>query len=212
MQKPFVAFFAQNSIEQEGTYPLPEAQKDRFMFWLDFGYPSREAMKKVAKNAHLADEDYYDRIEPQMSLEDLRATKDAVFSTIFVHDDLHNYLLDIIRATVPGTDEFNRLCERYPAIKEHMSLIKKGAGPRAVQALQRACQTRAFLFGRDASGARRDYVTPEDVKAYAHDVLRHRVALSDEASLLEQPVRADQIISYILKSTPVQEDASAFKR
>jgi MoxR-like ATPase len=169
---PFIVMATQNPIEQEGTYPLPEAQIDRFMLMVKVGYPTREEERKIM--------DRMTSIEPSKAVgvvttaELLDAKK--VIQQIYVDDKVKDYIVEVVFAT------------REPAkhgLKDLAPLIEFGASPRASIALSMAARAHAFL-------RHRGYVTPEDVKAVGHDVLRHRLVLTYEADAEE--VTADQVV------------------
>jgi MoxR-like ATPase len=162
LDEPFLVLATQNPIEQEGTYPLPEAQVDRFLFKLKVGYPQRaeecEIMRKMARGH--PDLDVNTVIKPADILR-LRALIDEVF----MDEKIEAYILDLIMAT-RNPDEFG--------LAELQGLIRYGASPRATIYLAMAAKGHAFLCGRG-------YVSPQDVKCVGMDVLRHRVIITYEA-------------------------------
>jgi MoxR-like ATPase len=169
---PFIVMATQNPIEQEGTYPLPEAQIDRFMLMVKVGYPTREEERKIM--------DRMTSIEPSKAMGVVTTAEllDAkrVIQQIYMDDKVKDYIVDVVFAT------------REPAkhgLKDLAPLIEFGASPRASIALSMAARAHAFL-------RHRGYVTPEDVKAVGHDVLRHRLVLTYEADAEE--VTADQVV------------------
>ncbi len=173
---PFIVLATQNPIEQEGTYPLPEAQVDRFMLKVKVGYPTREEERAILdRMATLTPP----RARKVVSREDLLAARAAVHR-IYVDDRVKDYLVDLVFAT------------RDPAghgLPELQPLVEYGASPRATLFLSLAARAHAFL-------RRRAFVTPEDVKAVAYDVLRHRITLTYEAEAEE--VTPEKIVSRIL--------------
>ncbi|MDF3127705.1 MoxR family ATPase [Kiritimatiellaeota bacterium B1221] len=178
---PFLVLATENPIEQEGTYPLPEAQVDRFMFKLRIGYPDiseeRLIMEQHANTGKKA------TLEPVVSPDDiLRARK--VVNQIYLDEKIKDYILSIIFAT------------RDPAAYglDMGDYLRFGASPRATISLALAARAHAFL-------QERAYVTPQDVKTMAPDVLRHRVLVSYEAEAEEKD--SDSLISDILKELPV---------
>ncbi len=181
LPQPFIVMATQNPIEQEGTYPLPEAQIDRFMLKVPLSYPS--------KTEELAILDRMGGVEPKLHVDavleadDLRDLREAVDS-IYVDAKIKNYLVDIVLAT------------RNPAEYgiELSGMIQFGASPRATIALVRAAKANAFLDGRG-------YVTPQDIKATVMDVMRHRVVVSYEAEA--ENLRAEDLIQRILQALPV---------
>lgn len=177
----FLVMATQNPIEHEGTYPLPEAQVDRFMLKVKIGYPKPEEERKILEQALSADGR---RIEPVLSMADIQAMQQAVRS-VHLDDRLKDYIINLVGAT------------RSPArfgIRNLVPLIEYGASPRGSIYLGRAAQAMAFLDGRD-------YVTPQDVKAIALDVLRHRVILTYEAEA--ERTSPEDVIQTILSAVPV---------
>ncbi|HKA06088.1 MAG TPA: AAA family ATPase [Gemmataceae bacterium] len=178
---PFLVLATQNPVEQEGTYPLPEAQVDRFMLKVVIDYPSRAEelmiLERMGPIESLID------IHPVLStaeLNDLRRAVDA----IYVDEKVKGYIVDLVQATRrPG--EYGL---------ELTGLIQYGASPRATIALGRVARAQAFLDGRG-------YVTPQDVKSAAPDVLRHRLLVSYEAEAEE--LKAEDILTRILDKLPV---------
>jgi MoxR-like ATPase len=181
LPKPFFVLATQNPIEQEGTYPLPEAQVDRFMLKVLIDYPSKD--DELAILDRMGGVDASTAVEPVLEperLAELRAAVDAVY----LDPKVKGYIVDVVRATrVPAEYQLDLA-----------GLIQCGASPRATVALGRAAKAHAFLAGRG-------YVTPEDVKATAPDVLRHRVMISYEAEAEE--LRSDAIVKQILDTLPV---------
>jgi len=163
--KPFLVLATQNPIEQEGTYPLPEAQIDRFMLKLSVGYPTKED-ERVIVDRMMSTADV-EAIRPVVSLEQIEASR-ALVNRIYVDDKIKDYIVSLVHAT------------REPAQYDVgwrldlPKLIEFGASPRASLSLARAARANAFLDGRS-------FVTPSDVKAIGLDVLRHRVLVSYEA-------------------------------
>jgi len=178
---PFLVLATQNPIEQEGTYPLPEAQVDRFMLKLLVQYPSREEELQVLER--MGSPAVHPRIEPVLSRQALLQLRQAA-DRVYVDRRVKEYLLDVVRATRQPTD-YGLPLQQY---------IQLGASPRASLALLRSAKAHAFLQGRH-------YVVPEDVKVMAADVLRHRVMVSFEAEAEE--LRPDHLIRRILDHLPV---------
>jgi MoxR-like ATPase len=178
---PFLVLATQNPIEQEGTYPLPEAQVDRFMLKVLLGYPSKaeeliilDRMGSIVP--HL-------KVDPILEAEELLALREAV-DGIYVDEKIKNYIVDIVHST------------RRPADYglDMAGLIQFGASPRATIALIRSAKAQAFLEGRG-------YVTPHDVKSTAPDVMRHRLIISYEAEAEE--LKAEDLVKRILERLPV---------
>ena len=162
---PFVVMATQNPIEQEGTYPLPEAQIDRFMLMIKVGYPSREEERLVMDRMTST---VKPTIRPIVTTQQLLRARDVV-RDVYCDDRVKNYIIDIVLAT------------RDPescGLRELGPLIEYGASPRASIALNLAARAHAFL-------QHRGYVTPEDIKAVGPDVLRHRLVVSYEAEAEE---------------------------
>ncbi|HEY5959904.1 MAG TPA: MoxR family ATPase [Polyangiaceae bacterium] len=178
---PFIVMATQNPIEQEGTYPLPEAQVDRFMLMVRVGYPSRQEELAVMERmtGHLSTSAGA-RTTPEQLLEARRVVRD-----VYVDDRVKNYIVDVVFATrEPETR----------GLRDLSPLIEYGASPRASIALNLAARAHAFL-------RHRGYVTPEDVKAIGPDVLRHRVVLSYEAEAEE--VTAEDVVRRVFEVVEV---------
>lgn len=181
LPSPFLVLATQNPIEQEGTYPLPEAQVDRFMLKLVVTYPTRDEERRILDAMALTDANT--TVRSVVDTETiLRARK--VVDDVYVDDKIKDYILNIVFAT------------RDPASfkLDIQPYIRYGASPRATLNLTLAARAHAFLQGRG-------YVTPQDVKSIAPDVLRHRVIISYEAEA--EDLRADDIVGRILSGLPV---------
>ena len=181
LPKPFLVMATQNPIEQEGTYPLPEAQVDRFMLKVIIDYPKLDEEKKIMRQNISGQKT---QIRPVLRAEDIITARDVV-RQVYLDEKIEQYIADIVFAT------------RYPdqyGLKELKSLIGFGGSPRASINLALAARTYAFI-------KRRGYVIPEDVRAVAHDVLRHRVGLTYEAEATN--VSSDEIVSKILNKVEV---------
>jgi MoxR-like ATPase len=177
LEEPFLVLATQNPIEQEGTYPLPEAQIDRFMLKVKVGYPSKEEERKIVDR--MASGQAEPQVRPVATAEDIRAARQSV-DQVFVDEKVTRYIVDLVHAT------------RDPAgagISELDGMIEMGASPRASIYLTKAAKANAFLQGRT-------YATPHDVKNIAPDVLRHRIMLTYEAEA-EGKV-SDDIVERIL--------------
>ncbi|MDR0956809.1 MAG: MoxR family ATPase [Endomicrobium sp.] len=180
LPKPFLVMATQNPIEQEGTYPLPEAQIDRFMFKLKVSYPNKSEEKIILeKMTHKIP-----AINYVITLDEVQEAKDLV-EQIYVDDKVKNYIVDIVFAS--------RIPEEY-GLKDLKNLITYGASPRATINLTLAAKAYAFLDGRG-------YVIPEDIKTIGHDVLRHRILITYEAEA--DSITPDDIIDKILSSVEV---------
>ncbi len=178
---PFLVLATQNPIEQEGTYPLPEAQVDRFMLKLRVTYPTMEEEKLILDA--MAVTDRHTKINPVIEPERVLAVRQVV-DEIYVDDKIKDYILSIIFAT-REPDRFKLNLKQY---------LRFGASPRATIFLTIGARAHAFMHGRG-------YVTPQDVKSIAHDVLRHRLLVSYEAEA--EDLTADDIITQILNALPV---------
>lgn len=180
LPEPFLVLATQNPIEQEGTYPLPEAQIDRFMLKLNVDYPDKAEEKEILKRVGFeADIE----LKPVIKTSEL-AEISSVIKEIYVDDKLKDYLVDLIFATRNPAD-YNMDIAEY---------IQFGASPRATIFLSLAARVAAFLNGRA-------YVTPQDIKNVAPDILRHRIILTYEAEA--EDITTDQIISQIFESVEV---------
>ena len=186
MPSPFLVLATQNPIEQEGTYPLPEAQVDRFMFKLKVDYPTREAERSVIDR--MAHPETSLRAMAVAKLSDIENAREWV-DKVYMDEKILEYILDIVIATRPK--HHAELSSRQNGVKlgDLAELVQFGASPRAGIALALAAKGAAFLEGRA-------YVIPQDVKALAPDVLRHRLILSYEAEA--EGLDADSIIERIL--------------
>lgn len=181
LPKPFLVMATQNPIEQEGTYPLPEAQVDRFMLKAVVDYPKIEEEKKII---HQQIHHEMSSIKPIMSTKEIIEAR-RVVDMVYLDEKIEHYIANIVFAT------------RYPdkyGLKEIKELISFGGSPRA--SINLALASRAYAFIK-----RRGYVVPEDVRAVAHDVLRHRIGLSYEAEATN--VSADELVSRILNVVEV---------
>ncbi len=178
---PFLVLATQNPIEQEGTYPLPEAQVDRFMLKVTVTYPTREQEREILDRMARTNPDT--SIKPVLSTSDLVKARQAI-DDIYIDDKIKDYIVNLVFATRdPGAMNLD--------LKE---LIQYGASPRATLMLTLGAKANAFLAGRG-------FVTPQDVKDLAPAVMRHRVIISYEAEAEEQT--SDDIIKTILDHVPV---------
>ena len=178
---PFLVLATENPIEQEGTYPLPEAQVDRFMLKLRITYPDIAEEKLILENMAVTEKQF--AVQPVVEPEVI-ARAQKVVNEIYMDDKIKDYILSIVFAT--------REPEKYKlAIKDY---LRYGASPRATIYLAVAARAQAFLQGRG-------YVTPQDVKTIAPDVLRHRIIASYEAEAEE--LTTDDLIARILSELPV---------
>ncbi len=181
LPEPFLVLATQNPLEQEGTYPLPEAQLDRFMLKVVIGYPSKEEERLIIRQ-NLAQQTAAINavIDTNTVVKARHAVKD-----VYMDEKIEKYILDIVFAT------------RFPAennLKKVANMISYGGSPRASINLAHAAKAYAFI-------KRRGYVIPEDVRAIAHDVMRHRVGLTYEAEA--ENVTTDEIINEVLNAVEV---------
>ena len=181
LPKPFLVMATQNPIEQEGTYPLPEAQVDRFMLKAVIDYPKIEEEKKII---HQQIHHEIGTVKPVMSTDDIMEARKVV-DMVYLDEKIEQYIADIVFAT--------RYPEKY-GLKEVKELISFGGSPRASINLALAARSYAFI-------KRRGYVVPEDVRAIAHDVMRHRIGLTYEAEATN--VTQDELVSRILNKVEV---------
>lgn len=173
LPKPFMVIATQNPVEFMGTYPLPEAQMDRFMMKLSIGYPSKEEELRMAKN--MLEGKVVDQIESMISSEEVVKIQEKV-SKILIKEEIILYMREIIEQT------------------RNENRFVLGASPRALLALMKACQAKAFLEGRD-------FVKPDDVKAMAYPVLGHRLVLTAEAKFAKE--NQEKILEDILYKVKV---------
>ena len=181
LEEPFLVLATQNPIEHEGTYPLPEAQVDRFMLKLSIDYPNREEEREIVERMAVVGKEI--KVEPVIGPEDILRARQTV-NEIYIDQKIKEYILDLVFAT------------REP--KSHgldlENLIQYGASPRASIYLTVAAKAHAFLSGRG-------YVVPQDVKSIGMDVLRHRVIVTYEAEAEE--MTSEQILGRIFDGVPV---------
>ena len=181
LDQPFLVMATQNPIEQEGTYPLPEAQVDRFLMKVVIGYPSKEEEKIIIRQNI---SNVQRRIQALLRPEEIIEAQKVV-EQIYVDEKIERYIVDIVFAT------------RFPVdygLDDMVSIIAFGASPRASISLARAARAYAFIH-------QRGYVVPEDVIAVCHDVLRHRIGLTYEAEA--NNITTDEIITQILDKIQV---------
>ena len=182
LEEPFLVLATQNPIEQEGTYPLPEAQVDRFMLKVHIGYPTKEEEREIIRRNLNSDD--FGKIETKVAPTDVLKARKTV-RKVYMDDKIEQYILDMVFTT--------RLPEDHglPNLKP---LIEYGASPRASINLALASKAYAFI-------KRRGFVIPEDVRAICHDVLRHRIGLTYEAEA--ENITQEDIINQILNAVEV---------
>ena len=181
LQEPFMVLATENPIEQEGTYPLPEAQVDRFMLKVVIGYPDKKEEKQIIRQ-NISNDTFSTQtiIKPQDILNARAITRE-----VYLDEKIENYITDIVFAT------------RYPTeyrLKKFEGIINYGGSPRASIYLALAAKAYAFI-------KRRGYVIPEDIRAIAHDVLRHRIGLTYEAEA--ENITTENIINEVLNTIEV---------
>ncbi|MFH1071363.1 MAG: MoxR family ATPase, partial [Candidatus Glassbacteria bacterium] len=181
LPEPFLVLATENPIEQEGTYPLPEAQVDRFMFKLKVSYPSREEEKQILERmagGHIPE------VEKRLTPADILRLREVV-NGIYMDEKIKDYIVSLVMATRKPADF---------ALKDIEGLIEYGASPRATIYLAQAARANAFM-------RKRGYVTPEDVKSVGMDVLRHRVILTYEAEAEE--LNPEDIVRRVFETVEV---------
>ncbi len=181
LDDPFLVMATQNPIEQEGTYPLPEAQVDRFMLKVIIGYPKKEEEKQIIRQ-NISGESF--DLKPVIKPSEIVEARDVV-RKVYLDEKIEKYIVDIVFAT--------RFPQDYE-LKDLKDMISFGASPRASINLALAARAYAFL-------KQRGYVIPEDIRAVCHDVLRHRIGLSYEAEA--NNITTEEVISEILNKVEV---------
>ncbi len=184
LDKPFLVLATQNPVEQEGTYPLPEAQVDRFMLKVYVNYPQREEELEVMRR--MSNLSFEENVEKLLAKEEIFSIRNAV-NEVNISESLEKYIIEIVFAT------------RFPGeygMKEEAEYIQFGASPRASINLHRAAKAIAFFEGRD-------YVLPEDIKEIAYDVLNHRIMLNYEAEA--DGITSKHIIEKLLQHVSISK-------
>ena len=179
IDEPFFVLATENPIEQDGTYPLPEAQMDRFMFKLIVGFPSADDLANIVKMTQIT---MAETAEAVISGEEILEMR-ALASTVPVVDDILNYTVDLVSNTHPELDASPASCKKY---------VKYGASPRAAQGLITAAKVRALMHGRYN-------VSYEDIEELAAPVLRHRIKVNYAA--VNEKLNSDKVISMLVKET-----------
>ena len=181
LPKPFLVLATQNPIEQEGTYPLPEAQVDRFMLKVVIDYPKLDEEKLIIRQNISGEQE---NVRPVLSTDDIRQAREVV-RQVYIDEKIEQYIADIVFCT--------RFPEKY-GLKEIADFVEFGGSPRA--SINLALAARAYAFIKH-----RGYVIPEDVRAVAHDVLRHRIGLTYEAEA--NNVTSEEIVSKVINKVEV---------
>ncbi|MBP6427710.1 MAG: AAA family ATPase, partial [Bacteroidia bacterium] len=181
LDEPFLVLATQNPIEQEGTYPLPEAQVDRFMLKIVIGYPTKEDEKLIIRQNISND---FPKVSPMVNIEEITKAR-SVVREVYMDEKIEKYIVDIVFASRSPQD-YN-----LGSLKQ---LISYGGSPRASISLALAAKAYAFI-------KRRGYVIPEDVRAICHDVMRHRIGVTYEAEA--ENVTSESIINEILNAVEV---------
>jgi MoxR-like ATPase len=184
LEQPFLVLATQNPIEQEGTYPLPEAQMDRFMLKVVIGYPNREEELEIMRRNLKGDLGKI-AIKPVTAPETILKSRELV-GEVYMDEKVEQYIVDLVFAT--------RFPQKYPALSDLRPLISHGSSPRATISLGKASKALAFI-------KRRGYVVPDDVRNVARDVLRHRIGLSYEAEV--DDVRVEDVVDTIVRKLEV---------
>ena len=182
LELPFLVLATQNPIDQEGTYPLPEAQRDRFMMKLNIDYPTKEEELKIMQR--MSDLNFKNSTKTILNKKDITAIQNEI-NKVSISESIEKYIIEIVNAT------------RKPAsigLNEFEEFISFGASPRASINLSLASKANAFLSNRD-------YVMPDDVKEITHDVLNHRIILNYEAEA--EGVKSELIIKNILEKVEI---------
>ncbi|GGF22557.1 AAA family ATPase [Echinicola rosea] len=187
LDRPFLVLATQNPVDQEGTYPLPEAQVDRFMMKVHIDYPGKEDELEVMRR--MANMSFSSEVEPILSKEDVFDIRDKI-NQVEVSEPLEHYIIELVFAT--------RFPEQY-GLKEEAKYIQFGVSPRASINLNLASRAVAFMNGRD-------YVLPEDIKDVAEDVLNHRIILNYEAEA--DNVNTRDLIQIILDKIPINKSVT----
>ena len=182
LDEPFLVIATQNPIEQEGTYPLPEAQIDRFMLKVHIDYPLKEEEKLIMQRMASSNNSY--KVKPVVDPEDILAAR-KVIDSIYIDENLQDYIINLVTATRDPKEN---------QLSSYEGMIQFGASPRASIFLNRAAKAFAFL-------QRRGYVVPHDIKSIGMDVLRHRVILTYEAEA--ENVTADDILKSLFDTIEV---------
>lgn len=182
LPKPFLVLATQNPLEQEGTYPLPEAQVDRFMLKAKISYPKKEEEKLIVRQNMLGAS--FPKPQQVITTEDILRAREVV-GQVYMDEKIERYIVDIVFAT-RNPHDYN--------LDKLKSLISYGGSPRASISLAKAAKAYAFI-------KRRGYIIPEDVRAVAHDVLRHRIGLTYEAEA--ENITTEDIITEILNAVEV---------
>lgn len=184
LDDPFLVLATQNPIEQEGTYPLPEAQVDRFMLKVIIDYPNRTDEMEIMKRMANTSGNVKAIINPVISPDDIKRAR-SIVNDVYIDEKIHTYIIDLVFATrEPENINLNDLKD----------LIQTGASPRASINLALASKARAFMQGRG-------FVTPEDVRDVIMDVMRHRILLTFEAEAEE--VKSEDVIQKIIETVEV---------
>ena len=181
LPQPFLVMATQNPIEQEGTYPLPEAQLDRFMLKVVVTYPKKEEERQIIRMNNTGE---FPKASPVLKPEDIVRAREVV-KEVYMDEKIERYIVDIVYATRTPKD-YN--------LEKIAGFISYGASPRASISLAAAAKAYAFI-------KRRGYVIPEDVRAVCYEVLRHRIGLTYEAEA--ENITTDQIISEIINAVEV---------
>ncbi|GIX49020.1 MAG: ATPase [Candidatus Tectimicrobiota bacterium] len=183
---PFIVLATQNPVEEEGTYPLPEAQLDRFLFKLLVPYPDEETELRLLDTPALEQRQPATEVQAVTTPAELVALREQLKTAVYVSEPVKQYIVRLVRAT--------RQPERCPGLQDLRGLVRLGASPRATLNLRKASRVWAFLQGRR-------FVLPEDVKALAPDVLRHRIVLDFRAE--SSGVTVEEVVQRLLEKVEI---------
>ncbi|WP_194776686.1 AAA family ATPase [Pararhodonellum marinum] len=187
LDRPFLVLATQNPVDQEGTYPLPEAQVDRFMMKVHIDYPSKSDEMEVMRR--MSNMQFKSEVNSILSKEEVFAIRDEI-NKVKIAEPLEHYIIELVFAT--------RFPERY-GLKEEAKYIQFGASPRASINLNVAARAAAFMDGRD-------YVLPEDIKAMAEDVMNHRIILNYEAEA--DNINTRNLVQILLDKIPINKSVT----
>lgn len=203
LEDPFLVLATMNPVEQEGTFPLPEALLDRFMFKLIMSYVSRQDEVKMLANTGVHGRKAMDMVEKVITTDDIKAVQQDVQEIADgASEHVREYIVDLMRATRPSDKEFKRVFDDNGV--DFSERIAFGASPRSAIWMQRGAAVVAWFGGRD-------YIIPDDVKAIARDTLRHRIIPTQEA-VFAPDFSVDKFLSHVLKTVPIVGQSANAKK
>ena len=225
MEDPFLMLATANPADQKGVYPLPEAQLDRFLFQMNYGYVEEKFAKAMLLRPDLTDGSCYGVMRPQLTREELLVIRSYIKENVHVSEAFIDYLYEVVDCTRPGQKYFEKLVSEHPDTEPLLSMIKRGedwgggAGPRAEQCLVMAAKVFCFLYGgKDPlTGKKRMYVVPSDLEQIFNPVLRGRLILKPEAKFIKhggrEGITKDMVINVIReKVKPYSPNDSAYQK